>query len=103
MAQVTKIFSVVGTSFRPGATDMLKRLRLGQPLELVREPTNKYDANAVMVCFGKRQIGYLPRGLAAEVAPLMDKGIKVISRRANDAREGVCELAYMPEVPNAVA
>ena len=48
-------------------------------ISLVHERTNAYDRSAVMVIAGVRgkgaaQIGYLPRELAAAVAPLLDKG-----------------------------
>lgn len=48
-------------------------------ISLVHERTNANDSNAVMVIAGVRgkgaaQIGYLPRKLAAAVAPLLDKG-----------------------------
>lgn len=104
MAQVTKQFSIVGTTFIIGATDLVARLRQGGPLTLVREPDNKYDKNAVLVTTPSKnlvgeikltKLGYLPSGLAAEIAPVMDAGIRVICRRANDARPGVCDLAYV--------
>lgn len=66
------------------------------PLALVREPDNPYDRNAIAVYYKldkedilyitirefweihpDSQIGYLPREVAAEVAPLMDKGYEV--------------------------
>jgi hypothetical protein len=97
MAQVKKTFSITGSMFRPGATALIERLRQGQMLSLIRESNNKYDSNAVLVCVGNRQIGYLPRGLAAEIAPVLDSGRKVICRRSHDARFGVCDLAYVEQ------
>lgn len=92
--QITKEFSIVGSSFRPGASNLIKRLRQGQLLLLVREPNNQYDKNAVLVVWGNRALGYLPRGLAAKIAPILDSGASVICRRARTAFENVCELAY---------
>ena len=42
---------------------------------LVREPKNPHDPNAVRISlFGIHDMGYLPRSVAQEVAPLMDEG-----------------------------
>lgn len=42
---------------------------------IIREPDNQYDPNAVRVSlFGMFHVGYLPRELAAQIAPLMDSG-----------------------------
>jgi hypothetical protein len=42
--------------------------------DLVREPGNPYDPNAVKVCFCELQLGYLPKQIAVKLAPLMDAG-----------------------------
>lgn len=44
---------------------------------LQREPTNKYDHNAVQVLMDGQTIGYIPKDDAREVAPLLDKGINI--------------------------
>ena len=47
------------------------------PIELGarREPNNAFDANAVAICDPDgRQLGYLSRGVAETVAPLLDAG-----------------------------
>lgn len=44
------------------------------PVELVREPSNPYDPNAVMVFLDSVQVGYIPAGIASDMAPLMDDG-----------------------------
>jgi hypothetical protein len=58
----------------------------GEPLILEREPENEYDNNAIAAYVvpisdpwgsGIYQVGYLPREMAAELAPLMDQGNKV--------------------------
>ncbi len=65
----------MGSSFYPGAGTYLAKMRPGQQLSVVREPTNQYDPNAVAVYIFNQQLGHLPRGFAAEVAPLIDAGI----------------------------
>ena len=51
------------------------------PIDLVREPDNKYDANAIQVLAegndGPKHVGYVPRHLAAKLAPLLDAGATV--------------------------
>ena len=49
------------------------------PVALVREPDNEHDENAIKVVVAKGSykglhIGYVPRGIAAELAPKMDEG-----------------------------
>jgi HIRAN domain len=99
-------FSIMGSTFFPGASDAINRLMPGQPLLLRREPGNKYDKNAVAVIGQVRRqvsrdadqikLGYVPRGVAAEIAPLMDAGYKVIARKAANRLYGVSELAFNP-------
>ena len=43
--------------------------------ELVREPDNPYDENAIRVAlFGYFEFGYIPAPIAKKLAPLMDSG-----------------------------
>lgn len=107
-------FSIVGSTFYPGASAAIERLMPGQPLLLKRQPQNKHDKNAVAVIGQVRrtasrqtdqvQLGFVPRQVAAEIAPIMDAGIKVIARKAANRLYGVSELAYNPppqkEVPD---
>jgi hypothetical protein len=47
----------------------------GRPLELRRDAGNEHDANAVAVdVAGGEQLGFLPREVAAELAPELDAG-----------------------------
>lgn len=54
------------------------KLRPGEPVELRREPTNKFDPSAVAV-FSARgiQIGYLGASRAAWIGSKLDKGLPV--------------------------
>ena len=49
---------------------------LGDRLELVREPDNHYDENAIKVMWrnGQHHIGYIPRTIASYIAQIMDSG-----------------------------
>lgn len=42
-------------------------------VELVREPKNEYDANAIAAHVEGRQVGYLRRELAEQLAPALDR------------------------------
>jgi HIRAN domain len=46
----------------------------GSPLELRRDPDNPHDPNAIAVHAGEDQVGWVPRELAAELAPQLDAG-----------------------------
>ena len=76
--------AVVGLKFRTKALvrDILAK-NVPFKVELQREPDNKIDPNAIMVMVGPRfkvvrlrgiQIGYLSRGAAEKLAPLLDAG-----------------------------
>jgi hypothetical protein len=103
--QITKDFSIMGSTLKPlgnaNASNQIKQMKPGQTLALRRQPDNPADPNAVLVFFGPMPVGFLPRGLAAKVAPLMDKGQQVIARKARNALYGVCQIAYIPDDPPA--
>lgn len=91
--------SIVGSSFYKGASDWIPKLKAGQAVVLKREPDNKYDKNAIAVYIFKQQLGHIPRGLAAEIAPLMDAGATVSAVKAkNFPGSGVLDLSW--EVPS---
>ena len=46
----------------------------GAPLTLRRDPANPYDAAAIAVDAAGEQLGWVPRELAAELAPEVDAG-----------------------------
>jgi hypothetical protein len=97
--QVTTDFTLARTSLIMGAYALAKNMRQRQHLVLVREPTSTVSPNDVMVVLpgaANRKIGYLPPGLANKIAPLMDKGVKVIAQKAPNVLYGVCQLAYIP-------
>jgi hypothetical protein len=60
----------------------LHTLRLGERLWLRREPHNRYDANAIWVeAEDERVAGYLPRDLAAGLAPAFDAEPQLVPAR----------------------
>jgi hypothetical protein len=54
--------------------DIIGRCAAGDPVELVPEPGNVYDPNAVKVMHDLGLIGYIPRGNAARFALEIDDG-----------------------------
>ncbi len=57
---------IVGTTFTK-SDDYLKTLSKGTKLELVPEPENKYDPNAVMVKHNGIHLGYIPKDTAPTI------------------------------------
>jgi len=62
------------------AAAVWNELRTGDRLELVREPGNARDANAVRVEWRGRMLGYVPRSDNAALAWAMDRGEAVAAR-----------------------
>jgi single-stranded-DNA-specific exonuclease len=64
---------VVGVTF-DNRQSILRQLSAGETLWLVREPDNAYDRNAIQVQRENGEaIGFLARGLAASLAPYLDR------------------------------
>ena len=65
------IYAIVGMKYR-GTEALVASLFPGESITLKREKTNRFDANAVQVWARKTHVGYLPKGMAAVLAKLMD-------------------------------
>lgn len=111
---------VAGTGFinKDGdpAAFIRRHCKDGMKADLVREPANPYDSNAIAVTlwagnwlFGGKtaQIGHLKAPLAARLAPLMDAGVKmravVVSHYAPMSFEHPrvsIEISYTSSPPN---
>ncbi len=55
-------------------------MRVGDSLQLTREPQNPHDANAVRVLWRNEMLGYIPRRENSDVARQMDRGAPVKAR-----------------------
>ena len=73
--------ALAGFRHHDGAA-VLRSLRAGDRLELVRELANPYDASAVRVEWRGVTLGYVPRGDNAAVARQMDRGVALEARLA---------------------
>jgi hypothetical protein len=55
-------------------------MKVGDALQLVREPDNSHDANAVRVEWQGHKLGYVPRADNQALARFMDRGSKAEAR-----------------------
>jgi HIRAN domain len=62
------------------ASQVWSELRIGDSLELVREPDNPHDRNAVRVDWRGRKLGYVPRAENEALAWAMDRGERLTAR-----------------------
>ena len=62
------------------APELFPELRIGDRLDLVREPDNPHDPNAVGVEWRGRRLGYVPRRENSALAWAMDRGDPVTAR-----------------------
>jgi hypothetical protein len=68
--------TLVGASFRPkDAKEVLASLTEGDIVQLVREPDNQYDANAIQIHYDDAFIGFVAKHEAAVIAPDMDEAL----------------------------
>jgi HIRAN domain len=84
----------------------------GRPLVLRRDPANAHDPNAIQVhpADGGAQVGWVPRELAAELAPQLDAGrtwsavvLREQRRSPRDPRHGLTMLLAPAERIELVA
>lgn len=64
-------------------------MKVGDRLDLIREPENKYDARAIRVEWRGQKLGYVPRRENADIARLMDNGSRLEARitRLTESRD----------------
>lgn len=72
MTTEPKRYSIVGMNFRK-SEKFVAALEAGAKLSLVREPTNKFDKNAVAVWCGDVHIGYVPKTQNAVLSKFIDE------------------------------
>ena len=54
--------------------EVWKDLKIGDALDLIPEPDNRYDKHAVVVAFGDHKLGYLPRSQNRTVSKILRAG-----------------------------
>lgn len=77
---------LAGFQYHAGGA-LWEQLRAGDTLNLVREPDNPHDANAVRVEWRGQMLGYLPRLENRTVAAEIDRGGRVEARIARLTRD----------------
>lgn len=70
---------LAGFQFYAGR-ELWQEMKIGDALELAREPDNAHDAYAVRVIWRGRMLGYVPRRENAHVARQLDNGAPVKAR-----------------------
>lgn len=79
-----KIFDLRGESRQTRAGVQRQTVLLaaepGEPITLLREPTNSFDPNAVLACVAHHDLGYLSKDDAAVIAPALDEGVPYEAR-----------------------
>jgi hypothetical protein len=53
---------------------VFNELKIGTPLQLVREDENAYDHDAVAIFYGNTHIGYVPSSKNEQLASMLDLG-----------------------------
>lgn len=67
--------AIVGMRFQGGSDDLMEDLKPGNRVTFIREPENRYDANAIMALDEQgRKLGYIPRLNNPILSALMDAG-----------------------------
>lgn len=61
--------------------EVWKNLEIGQTLELIPEPNNRYDEHAVIVAFDGKKLGYLPRSQNKVVSKILQAGHNIYEAR----------------------
>lgn len=94
-----KRFYIAGVQFH----DMkraIRHLSEGQSLQLVLEPTNKYDPNAVRIEHSEHDesfmLGYAPKKLSSEIAAMIEMGkhleCKIVELNPNEKPWNQCKV-----------
>ena len=82
---------VAGIRYRENIGELLKNLKVGHRVILVREPDNEYDGLAIMIQNeDKEKLGYVPRVNNEIPARLMDAGMKLSGKvsKIKDPEDG---------------
>lgn len=72
---------VAGFQYHEGEA-LWSQLVAGNQLELVREPANSFDSNAIRIDWNGRKLGYIPRIQNQAAARLLDEGTRLEARIA---------------------
>ena len=74
-----------------------QQMRVGDHLDLIREPDNRHDRRAIRVEWRGHKLGYVPRAENRAVAAAMDQGDKLVARTTSGVKKVVTLLEVIPE------
>lgn len=81
---------VVGMQYSKMLPLLMDDIKVGMALRMVRRPDNKYDHNAIAVCYDKHRIGWIPMACNEIFARLIDGGhtlyLKVVDYNHEDKK-----------------
>jgi hypothetical protein len=60
--------------------DFWMEIKQGDALEMIREPDNPHDRNAIRIEWRGHKVGYVPRAQNRAVAAAMDAGVRLTAR-----------------------
>lgn len=66
-------FNIAGFTYWEGCL-ALQELKIGAPLQLVREEENKFDPHAVAIYYEDYKLGYVPRSDNVMISQFLDLG-----------------------------
>jgi hypothetical protein len=69
-------FSIAGFTYNEGAM-VFNDLTIGTELQLVAEPENRFDKNAVAIYYGDKKLGFIPRSNNREISKDLNAGYNV--------------------------
>ena len=94
---------VVGTQYE-NRNERIEKVRVGDPVELVREPDNQYDFNAILVRTCDGSLGYISAEDNSFIAPLLDSGeftceaevttVIPLSKRSEKCRASILKISF---------
>jgi len=67
----TREFFIAGVKFHD-LHKVINEITEGDEFDLVAEPTNKYDSNAVQLIFNRTMCGYVPKTFSSEISAALD-------------------------------
>lgn len=85
-------FHLAGFAYYDGL-DVIEELKLGTSLEMLAEPTNPYDSEAVVILYQGKKLGYIPKHKNSLISRLLFYGHGDIL----EARVQMIDLTEHPE------
>lgn len=70
-------FYIAGAQYHD-LPSIVKDLSVNMTFDLIPEPENKYDHNAVKIMFHDKFLGYVPRKFSAEISANLEAGAELL-------------------------